>query len=227
MHFQLSLVFIKIMASIILILIVLILFLYRAYRYIFIRPVNFPPGPPRIPFIGGYVLLFLINRKYLHLAVQKLCQYYKTNVIGFYAGNTFYVITNDQETTREALFNPDFDGRSDFFAARLRSHNFELNGIFFIDGLYWQEQRRFTLRNLRDFGFGRRFEEYELEVKNEIKDFIKIVKEGPKYEYEFTFLRKGGEISLPKALIGCVANCFLQVIAGERLSREEQGKSFW
>jgi cytochrome P450 len=28
--------------------------------------------------------------------------------------------------------------------------------VFFADGPIWREQRRFTLRNLRDFGFGRR-----------------------------------------------------------------------
>ena len=30
-----------------------------------------------------------------------------------------------------------------------------LLGIMFFDGPYWQEQRRFTLRHLRDLGFGR------------------------------------------------------------------------
>ena len=31
----------------------------------------------------------------------------------------------------------------------------ELRGIMFANGQEWQEQRRFTLRNLRDFGFGK------------------------------------------------------------------------
>ena len=31
----------------------------------------------------------------------------------------------------------------------------ELRGIMFSNGKEWQEQRRFTLKNLRDFGFGK------------------------------------------------------------------------
>ena len=31
----------------------------------------------------------------------------------------------------------------------------DLRGIMFSNGQEWQEQRRFTLRNLRDFGFGK------------------------------------------------------------------------
>lgn len=214
------------MASIVLVAIFAIVVLFRLYKFIFNRPLNFPPGPPRIPFIGSYLVLYLVNRKYLHLAVQKLCEYYKTNVLGLYIGDSLTVVTNTQETLREVLFNPDFDGRTDFFAARLREKNYQKNGIFFTDGLYWQDQRRFTLRNLRDFGFGRRYEEFEMEVRNEMENFIKIIKEGPKYDYELKFLKKDGVISLPRGLIGCVGNCFLQVVANERFSREDQQKIF-
>jgi hypothetical protein len=31
-----------------------------------------------------------------------------------------------------------------------------LTGFFFTDGPYWVEQRRFTLRHLRDLGFGKK-----------------------------------------------------------------------
>lgn len=57
-------------------------------------------------------------------------------------------------------------------------------GIFFIDGPVWKEQRRFTLRHLRDYGFGRRFESLENEIKDEIMNFVNLIKEGPKYEHE-------------------------------------------
>lgn len=214
------------MASVILVAFCVALFLYRIYKFCFFREKNFPPGPLRLPSIGSYFLLFLIDHKNLHLAVQKLCKYYKTNVVGFYVGNLFVVVSNTPETVREVLFNPDFDGRQDIFLARLREENFKLRGIFFIDGLYWQDQRRFTLRNMRDFGFGRRFEEYELEVRNEMESLVQMLKENPKYPHESEFLRPDGVALLPKALIGCVGNCFLRIVANERLPRCEQDKLF-
>lgn len=199
------------------------LIIYRVYKYCVYRPEGFPPGPFRIPFFGSYLLLLLIDRLNLHLAVKKLCKFYKTSVIGFYhGGNDLFAIANDQKSIREVFFNPDLDGRGDFLIVRLREPKFTLKGIFFIDGAYWNDQRRFTLRNLRDFGFGRRFEDYEIEVRDEMQALVSMIKEGPRYEHEKKFLRDGGEISLPKALIGCLANCFLQVISNERLPRAEQ-----
>lgn len=44
--------------------------------------------------------------------------------------------------------------------------------------------RRFTLRYLRDFGFGRRFDSLEKEIEIQIAQLIDIVKNGPKYEHE-------------------------------------------
>lgn len=57
-------------------------------------------------------------------------------------------------------------------------------GIFFTEGDAWHEQRRYALRNLRDFGFGRRFDELELEISDEITQFMDVLKNGPVYEYE-------------------------------------------
>lgn len=65
-------------------------------------------------------------------------------------------------------------------------------GIFNIEGNAWHEQRRFILRYLRDFGFGRRFESLEKEMEFQIAQHIGIIKNGPKYPHEkvlfFTFL---------------------------------------
>lgn len=202
------------------------MFLYRIYKYCVYRPPGFPPGPFRIPIFGCYLWLLLINRKNRHAAVQKLCKFFKTTVIGFYTGDTLTVIANDPKSIRELLFNPDLDGRNDFFIGRLREPNYKINGIFFTDGGYWSDQRRFTLRNLRDFGFGRRFQDFEIEVRDEMQNLIALIKDGPRYDHEKEFLRADGEIKLPKALIGNLGNCFLQVLSGERIPRAEQASLF-
>ena len=79
---------------------------------------------------------------------------------------------------------------------------------------------------MRDFGFGRRYEEYELEVKDEMEKMIQVFKDGPKFDYETEYLRSKGVVNLPKALINTMANCYLQVIASERLPRGCQEKMF-
>ncbi|CAO1420739.1 unnamed protein product [Diamesa serratosioi] len=212
------------MVSQILLLTIVGLFLYRCYKYCFYRPPNFPPGPPRIPIFGSYLFLLIIDHKNLHKAIKKLCSYYKSSVIGFYTGSYLTVVANDQQSIRDILYRSEFDGRSDFLIARLREPNFKLNGIFFIDGLNWKEQRRFTLRHLRDFGFGRRFEDFEVEVRDEMSQLVDMIKNGPKYEHEHCFLRKGGFVSFPNILISSLGNSFLQVVSGERITRSEQHK---
>lgn len=61
---------------------------------------------------------------------------------------------------------------------------FYKTGIFFTDSGLWHEQRRFALRYLRDFGFGRRFEALEKEIEIQINQCIDIIKNGPKYPHE-------------------------------------------
>ena len=51
---------------------------------------------------------------------------------------------------------------------------FDSKGVLNADGQEWQEQRRFTLRHLRDFGFGKN--RMESLIMNEVTEFISGVK---------------------------------------------------
>jgi hypothetical protein len=46
-----------------------------------------------------------------------------------------------------------------------------LTGFFFTDGSFWVEQRRFSLRHLRDFGFGKK--SLEVIIMDEAEELIK------------------------------------------------------
>lgn len=46
------------------------------------------------------------------------------------------------------------------------------------------------MQNLRDYGFGRRFDELELEMNEEIVDFIHMLRNGPRYEHEMVGIFK-------------------------------------
>ncbi len=47
-------------------------------------------------------------------------------------------------------------------------------GIIFADGQLWSEQRRFALKNLRDFGFGKG--SMEALIKDEVHDLVEYLK---------------------------------------------------
>lgn len=192
------------MASIILTLACVGLILYRIYKYMFTKPDNFPPGPPRLPWLGSYPFMLLLNYGHMHRAIDWLCKYYKTDVLGLYAANFPTIVANTAATAKECLNNPDLDGKPQLLLATLRDPDFTIRGksecihkmlqdsifgfhfegIFFTEGEMWHEQRRYTLRYMRDFGFGRRFDELEMEIGEEITQFIQVLKNGPVYDHE-------------------------------------------
>lgn len=72
-----------------------------------------------------------------------------------------------------------------------------LLGIFFTEGQIWYEQRRYALRNLRDFGFGRRHDELENEIQDEMLNLVDLLKNGPKHEFEKVSTSFSFIISIP------------------------------
>lgn len=199
---------------------------FRCYRYLYGRPPNFPKGPPRLPLLGGYGVMLMINYKHLHKAAAWLSSFYKTNIVGLHLGEYETVLVNDFDTVKEVLNRVEFDNRPDLFLARMREKNFQRRGIFFTDGPDWKEQRWFILRYLRDYGFGRRFDELEAETSSEIGNLIEMIRYGAKYDHEREFIDRDGFVKCPNVLFGCFANAFLHVLSGERMDRAEAAPLF-
>lgn len=85
-------------------------------------------GPPKVPWFGSYIFMLLLDRKHLHYAVNRICQFYKSTVIGFHLGEYPIVVVSDIENVKKVLNNRDFDGRPDILMGRLRHPDFELHG---------------------------------------------------------------------------------------------------
>ncbi|KXJ77750.1 hypothetical protein RP20_CCG006637 [Aedes albopictus] len=201
------------------------LLIYRCFRFMFDRPPNFPSGPPRLPLVGSYLFLLAVNYRHLHRAALRLCQFYRTKILGIYLGDFPSIVVNDLAIAKEVLARSEFDGRSDLFLARMRERNFLRRGIFFTQGPHWKEQRRFVLRHLRDFGFGRRFDELEAETHNEITTLLDVLRYGPKYDHEKLFA-EDGYVKCPDVFYGLLGNVYFQVICGERSQRQDMGQLF-
>uniref|UniRef100_A0A182ILM4 Uncharacterized protein n=1 Tax=Anopheles atroparvus TaxID=41427 RepID=A0A182ILM4_ANOAO len=198
----------------------LVLILYRFYLNNIKRPPNYPPGPPRIPFFEDYALLLLINGRHLHRAASKLARYYRTKILGLSLVGVPLLVVHDLSVAREILTRHEFDGRPSLFLALMREKHFKRRGIFFTDGLEWKDQRWFFLRHLRDYGFGRRSEQYEQEVEQELSVLVDVLKTGPQYDYERDFMRDGF-VKCPDIFFIVLGNAFLQILVGERFHRSK------
>lgn len=85
------------------------------------------------------------------------------------------VVLNDYKLIQEAMKRDEFLGRPDNETWEVRNGGFKNRGVLFTDGVKsWQELRRFTLKNLREFGVGKGSMEGML--LHEVDELMKILK---------------------------------------------------
>lgn len=112
-------------------------------------------GPQWIPVIGVLPLIQRLHKihKFYHLVWYYLYKIYGP-VVGLRVGNKHLIIVSGKEAVREFYNTDAFNGRPDGFFYRVRSFNKRL-GLVFSDGEFWDVQRRFSVKILRQLGMGR------------------------------------------------------------------------
>ncbi|KAK3908428.1 putative cytochrome P450 304a1 [Frankliniella fusca] len=193
-------------------------------RYARSRPPDFPPGPLRLPVWGNLWQLLLRNNKYPMKAMAALAKEYGGPLLGLYLGDYPMLVANDLETVRDMFSHPAFQGRPDSFSGRVRASG-RLHGIFFTDGPYWEEQRRFSLRHMRDYGFGRRFERLEAVVLEEVQGVVNVLR-GCITPHDADVARAAGadgvrSAHFPDVLAAAAMNMGLAVLTGTRLPADQ------
>lgn len=118
------------MASQFLVLAVVALILYQVYKWSTYKPPGFPPGPPRIPFVGGYIFFLLLNKDRLHLAALTLSKWYKSKYIGFWWGNSLITVINDYKGIKESFYRTEFDGKPVTFTVLMRDPHEQVRGEY-------------------------------------------------------------------------------------------------
>ena len=133
---------------------ILVLYVWNSHR----KPLNYPPGPARWPLIGTFALSPLSSQRENHrVKAAKMVEKYG-RTIGMYLGNTPVIYLHDPLFTRKLFSMEVFSGRFSTPAQRqLLSPNGKdvMYGILRTDGKTWHGQRRFSLKTLKDLGFGR------------------------------------------------------------------------
>lgn len=173
-------------------LISIALFLYLKER----RPKNFPPGPNGYPIVGylpflgpeGYADIGKIGKKYGDIFSLKM-------------GSYWFVVLNDFDLIKTCLKDEIFTGRPNY----LLRMSFYKKGITFNTGANWQAQRRFSMKVLRDFGFGK------MSMISSIQDEIRELQ---------AFLRENTEkpIDLSEVLPISILNSLWNILTNEKFS---------
>jgi methyl farnesoate epoxidase/farnesoate epoxidase len=131
-----------------------------------------PPGPYRVPLLGS--LPFLDLRKGVvgwvldrNITQHKICS------IGLFAMEEIFVV-NDFDLSKELFARDEFSGRPVSKLTLLhRFYQRKAQGIIFTENTQWTAQRRFSLKTLKDFGFGKQSleEAINLEIDCLIEEF--------------------------------------------------------
>lgn len=113
-----------------LIVAIVILLVIKAYKWSTYRPEGCPPGPPRIPIIGNYLYLLLLNWNHIHKATSWMCKYYNSKIISLYLGPILAYAVNEPEAIKEVLYSSSYDGRPDLLLGRMRHPELKRKGRF-------------------------------------------------------------------------------------------------
>lgn len=150
---------------------VAVLVILLIYYWMNMKPKNFPPGPPCIPVLGSFPFL---PRKHIHLTMSGSWMEKYGPIVGLIVGSAPVVAVAGPHEVKEVLRRDEFQGRQDDDHIRERNFNKRL-GVIFTDGPLWIEHRRFTIRHLKDFGFGKKSAEGV--ILEETEELVKEIKE--------------------------------------------------
>ncbi len=109
---------------------------------------------PEDPVISRRNQLHLLSMQPMNLLEHSHSIRYKSKIIGLYLGKFPAVAVYDFDMAKELFAKEEVTGRPDNFAYRFRTLG-QRQGLMFNEGSSWKSHRRFTLKSLRDFGFGK------------------------------------------------------------------------
>ena len=175
---------------------------------------RFPNGPPRLPVVGGLPWVIKGSNGNAIQALENLYSRYG-KVCGFYIGGAKFIILSDYELVKEAFKSENLVDRPPFkpFNELREGHETpslsgSTPGIAMSNNVYWHEQRRFALRNLRDFGFGK-------------TTMDGVLQEEASKLCSLLFSKKKSDLDLSTMLNLSIVNALWFIVSGEEMELED------
>ncbi|CAL8142838.1 unnamed protein product [Orchesella dallaii] len=160
------------------------------------------PGPWGLPLVGN---AFQIGKR-MHITLAKWGTKYGP-MCKVKLGPIEVVLVSDHQMAKEMLALDAFIGRTT--PAEFTLYEGETVGIINSEGEIWEQQRRFVVRQLRDFGFGKTsMESIIMEEVNELGDRLASL--------------KGEPVSNMKGFLSlATVNSLWSIVAGKRYSQDD------
>nr|AKH03513.1 cytochrome P450 3075B2 [Paracyclopina nana] len=174
------------------------------------KPDKFPPGPPRLPLIGS-LPFFPAQVKNGKQKMSTWMQETFGPISGLYLGKRPMVILSDFDLIKDLYKKHEASGRpknKPFHENRFGSPDGSQRGLLQSSGQEWQEQRRFTMKQLKDLGFG----------KSSMEDMIneEVAKLAQLLEKDV-----GKEMSMNLKLNLSIVNALWYLLTGEHFALED------
>eukprot|EP00090_Calanus_glacialis_P046719 TRINITY_DN9300_c0_g1_i1.p1 TRINITY_DN9300_c0_g1~~TRINITY_DN9300_c0_g1_i1.p1 ORF type:complete len:492 (-),score=90.51 TRINITY_DN9300_c0_g1_i1:97-1572(-) len=170
-----------------------------------------PPGPPMHPIFGNIPTMSKLDPR-PQFAFHSIAMEFG-NLVRLKMGPKFMLLVSGFEEMKELHGNEITENRANLQTANLIYRGkFQSKGILFNYGEEFKELRRFTLKSLRDLGFGKNSsEEIILEECREVVGKIKELVE-----------EKDGIVNLDKLFNKAALNIVWHLTAGERFDYEDE-----
>ncbi|KAI7815647.1 cytochrome p450 [Rhyzopertha dominica] len=177
------------------------------------KPKNYPPGPKWLPIIGSMVHVAQERKKHKHLFTATSVMSEDRGLVGLRLGKELLVVVTGAKVLKEFHTNDDLAGRptGPFYEDRTWGRKY---GVMLTDSDLWREQRRFVMRQLKEFGFGRH--DMSAMIEEETGKMVDHIKKQLKES------DKPIELDMGKVFSIHVLNTLWTILAGIRYNAEDR-----
>nr|APH81376.1 cytochrome P450 CYP3034A1 [Tigriopus kingsejongensis] len=173
-----------------------------------------PPGPSSVPILGS---IPFVPKRFRHggrLHIPKLFNYLAQTygpISRVYLGPLPTIVISDLDLVKEAFKKDEITSRPPmrpFHEFRYGTEDGGQRGVILSSGKEWQEQRRFSMRQLKDFGFGRSSMEDMIQV--EVQKLVNSL-----------HMETGQPLDLNFKMNISIVNALWVILVGERLELDD------